>query len=268
MIGLALKISLLVVFLIPLMKASEALGQAEPPGLKLTVVFNNEPCDSSLETSWGFGCVVEGLDETILFDTGGDGKILLANMDKLEIDPGVISMVVLSHYHGDHTGGLSDFLRRNPRVAVWLPESFPDSFQASIRSAGAEVKTVGGPTGLFDGVHSTGEMGSSIIEQSLVLDTSRGLVVITGCAHPGIAGIVRKAGRLLNKRIYLVVGGFHLNSMTADEINGVIREFKEMGVQRVGATHCTGDQAIKMFRQAWGDDFVESGCGAVIELPR
>ena len=80
--------------------------------LKITVVYNNYPYKEDLETGWGFSCLVEGADKTILFDTGGDGAVLLGNMDKLRIDPAVVDVVVLSHIHGDHTGGLEDFLEK------------------------------------------------------------------------------------------------------------------------------------------------------------
>ena len=268
MTGFVLKMFVPALFLLLVMADFSASGPTEPSTLKLTIVFNNVPYNQRLETSWGFACVIEGLEKNVLFDTGGNGRILLSNMKILDIDPAIIDLVVLSHFHGDHTNGLESVLQQNPEVAVYMPESFPDSFQASVGSLGADVIPVGGPLKIFDIVHTTGEMGSSIIEQSLIVDTSKGLVVITGCAHPGIVGIVRKAGQLLDKEIYLVIGGFHLNQMTAEQVRGIIREFKELGVRKVGATHCTGDQAIALFRQTWGDDYVESGCGAVIELPR
>ena len=268
MSGFLLKMSVLAVSSLLILANCSAPGSAEPSTLKLTVVFNNVSYNQRLETAWGFACVIEGLQKNVLFDTGGNGRILLSNMKILDIDPAIIDLVVLSHFHGDHTNGLESFLRVNPGVTVYMPESFPDSFQASVGTLGADVIPVGGPLKIFDIVHTTGEMGSSIIEQSLILDTSKGLVVITGCAHPGIVDIVKKAGQLLDKEIYLVIGGFHLNQMTAEQVREIIREFKELGVKKVGPTHCTGDQAIALFRQAWGDDYVESGCGAVIELPR
>jgi len=237
-----------------------------PSALRLTVVFNNEPYMQGLETSWGFACVIEGLTQTILFDTGGDGQILLANMKKLGIDPGIIELVGLSHFHGDHTNGLENFLETNPAVTVCMPQSFPDSFQRGVKNLGAVVKTISGPELLFDGVYTTGEMGQAIIEQSFILDTPRGLVVVNGCSHPGIDRIVRKAKQICNKDIYLVLGGFHLGQASEERIQEIIRTFKELGVKKVGATHCTGDKAIELFRRAWGDDYVDCGCGAVIEL--
>ena len=266
MASFILKMSLLAVLLIPVMCATpEAVKSLAP---RLTVVFNNEPYDNRLETSWGFACVIEGLKKTILFDTGGDGDILLSNMKILQVDAGKVDLVVLSHFHGDHTNGLESFLRQKPNMVVYLPESFPDSFQMSVKNSGADITCVSGPSMIFVGVHSTGEMGSSIIEQSLILDTSEGLVVITGCAHPGIDNIVRKARQIIDKEIYLVIGGFHLGMEKPERIQQIIRDFKELGVKKVAPTHCTGDQAIALFRQVWGENYADGGCGAVIELPR
>ena len=230
------------------------------------MVFNNEPYKQELETSWGFACVIEGLSQTILFDTGGDGKILLANMQKLGIDPGTVELVPLSHFHGDHTNGLENFLEINPAVTVCMPQSFPDSFQQRVKGQGAVVKTVSSPELLFDCVYTTGEMGQAIIEQSLILDTPRGLVVVNGCSHPGIDRIAGKAKEVCNKEIYMVLGGFHLGQASEKRIQEIIRTLKDLGVKKVGATHCTGDKAMELFRRAWGDDYVDCGCGAVIEL--
>ena len=163
-------------------------------------------------------------------------------------------------------GGLENFLLQNPAVTVCMPQSFPDSFQQSVKDQGAVVKTVSKPERIFSGVYSTGEMGQAIIEQSFILDTPKGLVVVNGCSHPGIDRIVKKAGEICNKEIYLVLGGFHLGQASEERIQEIIRTLKELGVKKVGATHCTGDKAMELFRQAWGDDYVDCGCGAVIDL--
>ena len=239
--------------------------QAEEP-LRITVIFDNVPCDSNMITSWGFSCLVEFASHTILFDTGGDGNILLANMKGLHVDPKAIHTVVLSHIHADHTGGLESLLRVNPKVAVYMPGSFPDSFQQATKSYGADVRTVDRPTRLFDRVYSSGEMGDSIKEQALILDTLSGLVIITGCAHPGVANVVRKAKEKFKKDVYLVMGGFHLGGMSDGQIKEIISTLKEMGVKKVAPSHCTGEKAMALFGKAWGDDFVEAGAGAIIQL--
>ena len=99
--------------------------------LVLTVVHDNYPCVPSLKTAWGFSALVTGAEKTILFDTGCDGTLLLENMASLQIDPGRIDIVVLSHVHKDHTGGLTGLLQANPRVQVCLPAAFPTRFKES-----------------------------------------------------------------------------------------------------------------------------------------
>ena len=245
---------------------AEGTKKVEPGTIRLQVVFNNVPYQKGLETSWGFACLVERPDTTLLFDTGDNGDILLSNLQQLGRDPGAVRAIVLSHFHWDHTGGLEAFLERNPDVTVYMPASFPEEFQRAVASFGATVVTVSGPQQLMDRTYSTGEMGAAIREQSLVLDTPEGLVVITGCAHPGVADIAERAKTEFKKGLYLVMGGFHLGGWGEDEIQGVIQRLQDLGVRKVAPSHCTGDRAIRMFREAWGEDFVEGGLGARITL--
>jgi 7,8-dihydropterin-6-yl-methyl-4-(beta-D-ribofuranosyl)aminobenzene 5'-phosphate synthase len=247
-----------------------SVAPGEPTGaktLRLTVVSDNLTLEDDLESAWGFACVVEGLDRTVMFDTGSDGKVLLANMSRLRISPGEVDGLVFSHFHGDHTRGADALLHRNPDLTVWVPETFPDSFRKDLASAGATVETVAEPETLFEGAGSTGVMGDEIPEQALVLQSAEGLVVITGCAHPGIVEIVRQAKRTWKQDVRLIVGGFHLRGMQDDQIRDTLSALRELGVRQVAPSHCTGDRAIEMFRKTWGEDFVESGSGAVIELP-
>jgi 7,8-dihydropterin-6-yl-methyl-4-(beta-D-ribofuranosyl)aminobenzene 5'-phosphate synthase len=90
------------------------------------------------------------------------------------------------------------------------------------------------------------------------------MVIITGCAHPGIVQMVEQAIRLTGDPVYLVVGGFHLGQTSQSRITGIVESFKEMGVEKVAPSHCTGNQAIEMFREAYGDAFIDAGAGCVI----
>jgi 7,8-dihydropterin-6-yl-methyl-4-(beta-D-ribofuranosyl)aminobenzene 5'-phosphate synthase len=240
---------------------------ATRPPLRITVVYNNVPHAPGLTTAWGFAAVIAAGADTVLFDTGGDGPTLLANLRRLGIDPDSIDAVVLSHIHGDHTGGLDDFLARNPKVTVYLPRSFPAAFRRAVESRGARVEPVSGPQRLFANFHSTGEMGDGTREQALIVDTAAGLVVITGCAHPDIVEIARAARVYLGKDIYLLMGGFHLLGRGPEQNRPTVDALRKLGVRKVAPSHCTGDAAIAMFRETWGRDFIEGGCGAVIKLP-
>jgi len=235
--------------------------------ITLTILYNNVPHDDRLTTGWGMACLVEGTGKTVLFDTGGDGRILLRNMKALGKSLADVDMVVLSHIHIDHTGGLAEFLKQNSNVQVFLPESFPASFKRSVEQTGARVVDVGGPQEIAKGIYTTGQMGVLLKEEALVLDTPKGLVVVTGCSHPGVANIVKRAVEVCpNREFYLVTGGFHLGGHDRGEIEDIIKAFRKLGIQNVGPSHCTGDRAIQMFREAWRDGFIDLGCGACITI--
>ena len=100
--------------------------------LTITIVYDNNSYDQRLSSAWGFSALVEYHDYTLLFDTGGDGQILMENMRILGIDPTQIDSVVLSHAHEDHTGGLTALLDSGAKPVVYLLPSFPVSFKRQI----------------------------------------------------------------------------------------------------------------------------------------
>ena len=233
----------------------------------ITVVYNNVPGRAGLETRWGLAVVIQGLERTILFDTGGEGTVLLYNLKQLRIAAGNIEAVVLSHIHRDHTGGLMDFLQAHDRVTVYIPHSFPSRERDAVTATGARVMDVDTPQKVCERAWTTGELGTHPKEQSLVIDTHRGLVVITGCAHPGVVRIARFVKNHFKKEIYLIMGGFHLGAYSEEQVRDIIKGLKGLDVQKVGPSHCTGRAALELFKQAWGDDFIDLGCGARITIP-
>jgi len=234
--------------------------------LDLTVLYDNNPHNEKLETRWGFSCLVEGSEKTILFDVGGEGSVLLENMEKLKIDPKEIDMIVLSHIHHDHIGGLSPFLEENPSVTVYMPISFGKGVKEEVKRAGAKLVEVRGPREICKDVYSTGELGGWLKEQSLAVRTAKGLVVITGCAHPGIVDVVKEAKGMLKTEVYLLIGGFHLGGMSSPRIEEIVNGMKREGVKKVAPCHCSGDLARKLFEEAYGENFILAGVGKRIKV--
>lgn len=232
--------------------------------LTVTVVHDNYPCAEGLKTAWGFAAHIAGAGKSILFDTGSDGTLLLENLAKLGIDPTRIDTLVLSHVHGDHAGGLAGLLAANPRIEVYLPESFPARVKDLVRSSGAAVVEVGKPQQICEGVYTTGVLGRRIQEQALAIRTQRGLVVLTGCAHPGVVLMVEAARRLYGKDLLLVMGGFHLEWAMSRKIERIIAAFQEHGVRYVAPTHCSGEKARQRFGERFGRGFIEVGAGKIV----
>jgi 7,8-dihydropterin-6-yl-methyl-4-(beta-D-ribofuranosyl)aminobenzene 5'-phosphate synthase len=236
--------------------------------VKITVVYDNNEYDPRLETAWGFACIVDGFEETVLFDTGGDGDVLLANMVTLGRSPEEVDAVVLSHIHGDHVGGLERVLEKNAAVTVYVPASFPAGFKEEAESRGAAVVEVKGSCDICPGVRSTGEMGTAVVEQALVAETPRGLVVVTGCAHPGIVDVVERARELCGDPVHLAIGGFHLRGVADAELKDIAAAFRGMGVRYVGGCHCSGERARELFGEEFGERWVEVGVGKIVEPSR
>lgn len=197
----------------------------------ITVLYDNYQMVKDLQTDWGFSCLVETGKIKLLFDTGESGDILLSNMTKLGIDPKNIDYVFLSHFHHDHTGGLNDFLEKNSDVTIYYPRSFPNQLIEEMKNLGATPVPVSSFQELQTNIFSLGELDGGIPEQSLAIRTPKGIVVITGCAHPGIINILEKAKSFFpNEMIYLAMGGFHLYRTTDNEIRSTISKILKMGI--------------------------------------
>jgi 7,8-dihydropterin-6-yl-methyl-4-(beta-D-ribofuranosyl)aminobenzene 5'-phosphate synthase len=234
--------------------------------ISLTIVYDNNPYKEGLSTAWGFSCLIKGTEKTILFDTGGKRTILLANMNKLGINPKEIDLVVLSHFHHDHVGGLEGLLQRNKDVAVFFPASFQARFRDDLIKSGVQAVVIRSPALICKSVYSTGELGMWIKEQSLIIHTDKGLLVITGCAHPGIVKIIKTAKNLLRDDVLLITGGFHLAGTSKAVIKEIITEIKDLGVTYAGPCHCSGDLARRLFKIEYGNNYIDVGVGRVIKL--
>jgi len=235
--------------------------------IMLTIVYDNHPLKQGLETAWGFGCVVQGLEKTILFDTGGNGRLLLANMAALDLSPETIDAVVLSHRHGDHVGGLDEFLAANAEVAVYVPAAFPDRIKQTVRQSGARLVETNDATNVCARAWTTPVLGRGLKEQALALEATDGLVVVTGCAHPGVVELAEAARAHAGRPVRAVLGGFHMMCASRRGILDVVEGLRRLGVQQAGPCHCSGDRTRKVMQEEFGDGYLETGVGARLEFP-
>ena len=213
--------------------------------MKITIIYDNEVTKEGLKADWGFSALIETESASpILFDTGANGSILLHNMKELNINPADIGIIVISHSHWDHTGGIPEILKENKTAELYIPGSF------HISDTDRKVTIVKEAVQICQDVFSTGELEG--VEQSLALKTDKGIFVVVGCSHPGVENILGAASKF--GALYGIVGGLH-----------GFRDFKALDkLSLIYASHCT--QYKKEIRDIFQDKALDCGAGLVIEL--
>jgi 7,8-dihydropterin-6-yl-methyl-4-(beta-D-ribofuranosyl)aminobenzene 5'-phosphate synthase len=239
----------------------------EPNVIEITMVFNNVPQEANLTTGWGLAALIRSVGRTVLFDTGHNGDALLHNLHTLGHDPAEIDTVVLSHHHDDHTGGLAALLEYAQPV-IHLAPGCPQNFGQSVQARGCRTITAGPPVEILPGVVTTGAFDGPIPEHGLVFLTDYGPALLTGCAHPGILNMVNRVADITGKPVQMILGGFHLKNHPPDQSWQEINALAQAGVRRAAPSHCTGDGAMRQFRDIFGPDFVRFGLGGVVRFER
>lgn len=232
----------------------------------ITYLYDNTTSAPGTKSDWGFACLVESNGRRVLFDTGANPEVLQANLAALRVDLGRLDAVVFSHDHGDHTAGVAA-LGARPGLPAFFPSTFSERTRAAFAAQQLKLVPVDAPTEVVPGMMTGGRIGTAIPEHALVADSPEGLVVVVGCAHPGIAEMLRGIATGRGRPVHAVIGGFHLLQTPPERVAQIVSEIRAMGVAGVGATHCTGDAAIERFRQAYGSRFIEGGVGRVVRLP-
>jgi 7,8-dihydropterin-6-yl-methyl-4-(beta-D-ribofuranosyl)aminobenzene 5'-phosphate synthase len=242
-----------------------AADLAQGPGLRITYLYDNIEAVPGVRSDWGFACLVEGRGSRVLFDTGAKPDVLAHNAEALHVDLGHLDALVLSHDHGDHVAGLPA-LGPRPGLPLFYAQGFKDTVVASLRESGAKLVPVSKSVEVRQGFRTSDEFGTSIREEALLIDSPDGLVVVVGCAHPGIVTMLQQIKASTGRPIHTVIGGFHLLQTPADEVARIVATFRELGVVRAGPTHCSGADAIRRFKETYGGRFIPGGVGTVVTV--
>jgi 7,8-dihydropterin-6-yl-methyl-4-(beta-D-ribofuranosyl)aminobenzene 5'-phosphate synthase len=258
------------VAVVMLLGSPVALSQI--PTVRITYLYDNTSTSPALQPDWGFACLIESHGRTIVFDTGTKPDVLRHNLAELKVDVHKAQALVFSHPHGDHTLGAAA-LPTMDGLPAYLGEHFRMPPQADAELSRIGVKRISVPSGrtvdVFPGLTAGPEMSDgATFEMPLVIDTPQGLVVVVGCSHPGIVAMLKRVSDTTKRPIHVVIGGFHLMQTPTDDVRRIIGDLKVLGVAWAGPTHCTGPEAIRLFREAYGDHFIEGGAGTIVSLPK
>ncbi len=102
-------------------------------------------------------------------------------------------------------------------------------------------------------------------DQSLVLHSEKGLIVILGCAHSGMINILNHIiDRTGKDHFHSILGGTHLDFLTPDQLEESIKTLKTMKIERLGISHCTGMRAASRLMQEFGSRFSYGHVGSVL----
>ena len=255
---------------------------------------------------WGLSILVETDRHKVLLDTGMSISAV-NNADLLGIDLSTLDAIVLSHAHGDHTGGLRDVLRRVrkqiPVIAhpdIWIPKyvQFGELsryagmpfVKEDLEALGASFQLSKEPVKISDEVMTTGEIAvttdyENIDERlclkvrdrmipdpmtddlALIVRTGEGLALITGCAHRGIVNTVHHVKNITGgEYIHTIIGGTHLHLCSQERIQKTADELKELGLLRLGVSHCTGFHSAAALAREFSDIFFLNNAGTQLTL--
>ncbi len=273
--------------------------------LRITILCENSvgPVSGTLGEH-GFAALLEGDGLNILFDTGM-GETLLRNAMRMNRDLHRVGQVALSHGHCDHTGGLLPLLRNcggkevfahpavfsrryrvkdsGESIPIGIPydEEYLRGLKARFnlddrfREIAPEIFLTGevprktkfekGDRGMFrdpDGVL----VDPLEDDQSLVIRTAKGLVLLLGCCHAGLVNTIEYAREQTGEeRVYAVIGGTHLNFCSHEQTEATVKALRTIGIAKISASHCTGFSASARLQREFPGEFHPANVGYMLE---
>ncbi len=255
----------------------------------ITVIVDNK-ADNGICGEWGLSVLVEYAGKKILLDAGAT-NLFLENMTKLAINVEDIDYATLSHAHYDHANGLPAFMENNSKAKVYIRDNTSADCYAKkiifrkyigiprkmLAKYADRIEMVSGDYKIMDGVwlipHKTQGLESIgkrelmyrktprgwipddfSHEQSLVLDTDKGLVILNSCSHGGAQNIINEVKETFpEKNVYGLIGGLHLFNKSEEEIRNVAAQIRDTGIEYVCTGHCTKDRAYGILKEELGD---------------
>ena len=256
--------------------------------LDMTVLIDNEAREP-LAGQWGLSILITADDRNFLLDTGA-GDQFAQNARLLGVDLNSVEAGILSHAHYDHADGMETFFSLNQRAPFLVREGSLENCygikegkwryigirSGTLETYAARIRYVRGVYEITDGIwlipHRAGNYAAIALrndlyrdihgercpddfahEQSVVLETEKGLVVFNSCSHTGMINILKDIQEMLGRRdVYAYVGGLHLYKMTDGELDELCGQIRRTSVEHIFTGHCTGEHAFEFLRERMG----------------
>lgn len=270
--------------------------------MRATVIVDNIK-SGGMDGEWGLCVFIEYRGKKILLDTGSS-SLFAENAAKLNLPLEEADFAVLSHAHYDHANGMARFFQINRTAKFYLQSGCGEN---CYHKKGLFRKYIGMPRGVMAKypdriVYASGRFrvcdGVSLIphtspgldaagrrenmylrkngrwvpddfshEQSLVFETSRGLVVFNSCSHGGAANIIREAEAAFpGGNVLALIGGLHLYNKTEEEVRALAGTLRDAGAAQVYTGHCTGERAYGILKEELGGVVRQFHTGLVMDF--
>lgn len=254
--------------------------------LTILPLYENAASRADVQTGNGVAYLIQTDDAVMLMDTGhtpsGTSLPLAANMQALGISADSLDVIVISHNHPDHVGGLQWWLKGTfalndsqtdlAGLAAYVPTALtypglqptiaeqPQKIATGVATLGRQPFIQPFPFWLWQPLE---------LEQSLAIQVEgHGLVLVTGCGHPSLERIVARAEALFGLPIAGVVGGLHYGVVGAQDVQPHVDFLAERRPQRVALSpHDSSPAAIEAFRAAFPAAYQDIEIGTAISLP-
>lgn len=237
--------------------------------VEVTLVAEGSSQLDYVTRNWGLSFC---LNDKILFDCFHDFSALHRQMKAACIDLNAIEKVIISHDHWDHQGGLWELLDKRPDIELYMPPHLSENTRQKLADwKGVSVITtktceIAPQLYILEPLPATLKE-NSFYEQALIFETAEGLVMLSGCAHPNIVAMVKKAKSDFGQPVHSILGGLHLRSESEEAAISCAQELQKEGVQNIAPLHCTGASAQKIFANIFGAGFRTFPVGTRLSFP-
>ncbi len=232
--------------------------------MKITIISDDRALRGDLIAKHSLSILVQHEFTYVLFDMGIDERVLEHNARALEIPLDLVDYVIVSHEHTPHYGGYKHVSQEAPFTDVYIPYGSMESLGRLLLASGLKPREVVKWTSIERDVYLATPYYGPPYEQFLVIEHEKGLVVFSGCIHPGVE-VIRDIVNKARRNIYAIIGGFHLRNAPLEVVERAINTLRELKPELVVPLHCSGEVVVKRLEKT-GLRVITGGAGLVLEI--